>query len=268
MAQWQPLSPSQHHLMGWKPFTHYRFIANNTLAPICVSELLAINGAMPLAFTKTPQGNFQLVAVQGLENQQNLYVGNDGKWLGRYVPAVHRGYPFRLQLFENKSFILCGDMDAEWLHQHAEPEDTHIFNEQGALTPPVKDIVTFLQNVQKDLQRTRAIVAQLADANLIEPWPVQFPLPGALKGEKQRVDGLHRINETTLRTLAPETIAKLAANGALSTAYAQLLSQGRINDLIKRHTERGQHHNNAEKVDLESLFNDDEDDDFEFNFDA
>nr|WP_298059755.1 SapC family protein [uncultured Halomonas sp.] len=266
MTQWKPLSPSKHHLMGWKSFTHYLFIANNTLAPICVSELLAINGAMPLAFTKTPKGNFQLVAVQGLESQQNLYVGSDGKWLGRYVPAVHRGYPFRLQLAENGSFILCGDMDAEWLNQHAVPEDTRVFNEQGELTPPMKDVVTFLQNVQKDLQRTRAIVAQLADANLMEPWPVTFPLPEASQG-KQRIEGLYRISESHLRALPPEVLAKLTQSGALSVAYAQLLSQSRINDLIKRHTEGGQPPPNAEKVDLESLFNEG-DDDFEFNFDA
>lgn len=266
MTSWEALSPQRHASLGWTPFSHYSFVAHNALAPVCVSELLAINGAMPLAFTKTPKGNFQLVAVQGLESQQNLYVGSDGKWLGRYVPAVHRSYPFRLQQAENGAFALCADMASEWLHLPAIASDRHVFNEQGELTPPMKDVVTFLQNVQKDLQRTRAIVAQLADANLMEPWPVTFPLPEASQG-KQRIEGLYRISESHLRALPPEVLAKLTQSGALSVAYAQLLSQSRINDLIKRHTEGGQPHPNAEKVDLESLFNEG-DDDFEFNFDA
>lgn len=267
MTQWQPLSPNKHSLLGWRPFTHYGFAAQSTFIPISVSELLAINGVMPLAFAKHQNDEFQLVAIQGLSHQQNLYVGRDGKWLGRYVPAMHRGYPFKLKPSEDAGkFVLCGDIASEWLHDPSEPDDHRVFTAQGNLSPHVQEVATFLQNLQKDLQRTCSLVSQLNDANLIEPWPIQFSSPEASSGQQQQVKGLFRIKETQLRTTDPNTLTKLAQSGALSVAYAQLLSQGRLNDLITRNAERLKHNPKGD-IDLESLFNED-DSDFEFNFDA
>jgi hypothetical protein len=50
---------------------------------------------VPLAFARH-QDRFLLVAVLSLTPGFNLFVSPTGQWLGRYVPSVFRGYPFRL----------------------------------------------------------------------------------------------------------------------------------------------------------------------------
>ncbi|MDR5899554.1 hypothetical protein QC823_11220 [Halomonas vilamensis] len=63
-----------------------------------------------------------------------------------------------------------------------------------------------------------------------------------------------------MRHLAGDTLSALAKSGALTVAYMQLLSQARLSDLAKR----TEHPNSGKKVDLESLFDEDEDLNFDF----
>jgi hypothetical protein len=65
-----------------------------------------------MAFIKQ-QDNFVLVGLLSLTPGQNVFVAQDGRWLGAYVASVFRGYPFRLARAEGRDdLILCIDEDS------------------------------------------------------------------------------------------------------------------------------------------------------------
>ena len=56
------------------------------------------------------QGGFELVALFGLQNGQNLFVDPQGRWMARYIPARLRSYPFSLAFREGMPDpLLCVD---------------------------------------------------------------------------------------------------------------------------------------------------------------
>src|SRR5690554_4691123 len=106
MAQLTVISREQHANKRWKRYTSYSFAASDAVVPLVVQELPRACLALPIGFVKTDSG-FQLVAVQGLLPGKNLWVAPDGRWIGPYVPAAYRGYPFVLANTEDGKRVLC-----------------------------------------------------------------------------------------------------------------------------------------------------------------
>ncbi|MEA1053628.1 SapC family protein [Lamprobacter modestohalophilus] len=111
MANLQPITLSRHRDQRWARYTDYRFAAADTLAPLVVQELPKALMSLPIGFIEQPDG-YGLVAVQSLQPGQNLFVSVDGRWLGGYVPALYRGYPFALAKTEEGQQVLCIDEDS------------------------------------------------------------------------------------------------------------------------------------------------------------
>ena len=114
---------------AWRRYTGYAFAAGETLIPLVVAELAQAVPAMPLGFVQSGEG-FQLVAVTALQPGANLFVAPNGRWLGAYVPAALRGYPFRLvKPQDREDSVLCID-EASGLVVEAGQGET-FFDEDG-----------------------------------------------------------------------------------------------------------------------------------------
>src|SRR3954471_5557872 len=50
----------------------------------------------PILFTRGGNGHIVPVAMLGLRARENLFVDAEGRWLGNYIPAFVRRYPFVL----------------------------------------------------------------------------------------------------------------------------------------------------------------------------
>ncbi len=213
----QPVSPQNHTDKFWQKFTNYRFAARTQTAAVVVAEIGQAVRTLPLAFIK--QGdNYVLAAVMSLSKGQNLYVAQDGRWLGGYVPAAFRGYPFSLrgeQLYIDESSGLISDTDGEVL-----------YDKNGELSKPVQDVLNFLQQIEQNRTVTDLAVAALQEAGCIAEW--------RLKDTK--VTGLYRTDEAGLNSLNDQAFLKLRKAGGLPIAYAQLFSMANIgvfDNLIK-----------------------------------
>jgi hypothetical protein len=97
--------------------------------------------------------------------------------------------------------------------------------------------VDFLKQCVQNKQVTQTLVNQLAEHNLIQPWELKSR---GLEADPKPVKGLYHIDEKTLKELAPEHLSALAKSGALALAYAQLLSEARLQDFAKRFEARKQ----------------------------
>jgi len=209
----------------WRRHAGYAFAARETLIPLVVAELAQAVPAMPLGFVQSGEG-FQLVAVTALQPGANLFVAPDGRWLGAYVPAALRGYPFRLVKAQDRAdSVLCID-EASGLVVEAGQGET-FFDEDGQPSKALKGVLELLSQVERSRMATRTAVDALAAAKLVQPWPLSIK-----QGEQNvSVTGLYRIDEPALNALSNKTFTPLRRSGALPVAYAQLLSMNQLSVL-------------------------------------
>jgi len=186
-------------------------------------ELGKVALVMPIGFIKQ-EGGYQLVAITSLQPGTNLYVAPDGKWLGAYIPAALRGYPFRLLQQENaENFTLCIN-EASGLVVDSEEDGNSFYDDQDQPTQGIKDILNFLSDVEGSRAVTQTAVNALADAGLITPWQLNLK-----QGEKVvPVKGLFHVDEAALNKLDDEDFLAVRKAGGLAVAYAQLLSMNQL----------------------------------------
>ena len=164
------------------------------------------------------------MAVLSLSPNRNMLVAPDGRWLGGYVPAFLRSYPFALVPKQGTDqLVLCIDTDSGLVVEgDAAGED--FVGPDGNISPALKKALDFLNALERSRKATEVAVAALAEAGVIQPWPIKLK---AEQGERA-ITGLHRIDEAALNALADDVFLKLRKASALPIAYAQMLSMGQL----------------------------------------
>jgi hypothetical protein len=245
-----PISQSRHSALRWRRCDSYAFAAKHAVVPLIAAELAKAVLAFPVALIRKNEA-FVPVAVLGLEAGRNLFVAEDGRWLGAYVPAALRGYPFVLGRTEEGKQLLCVD-EGSGLVGGAEGE--RFFEDDGTPSKVVRQIMDFLTQMERNRDATAAACAALQSCNLIEPWPLAVKTGQ----DERKIDGLFRINEATLNALDDEAFLGVRRSGGLPVAYAQLLSmqQVRVLDLASTRARRAQEALVAPDLDLSWLDSD------------
>jgi len=228
MTELAAITTERHGKKVWKKVTDYAFAGSETVIPLVGAELGKAALAMPIGFIKQDAG-YQLVAITSLQPGTNLYVAPDGEWLGTYIPAVLRTYPFKLAQQEGSDeSILCIN-EASALVVDSEEDGNAFFDDQDKPAQGIKDILSILLKVEVSRTATQGAVNALADAGLITPWALNLK-----QGEEVvPVKGLFHVDEPALNKLDDEGFLTLRKAGGLAFAYAQLLSMERI-DLLER----------------------------------
>lgn len=257
MPQWTVISKTEHATDHYLPRQGYAFSVNQPVANILLAELSKLLPHYALAFIDQ-DGTYQPVALLSLDGENNLYLNHDGRWLGSYVPASLRGHPFTLANAKDSQKVLCVDQ-AVLTSDQGQP----LFNAEGELAEPVAKTLDFLKQCDHNRAVTAAAVERLAQADVIEPWPLTLE-----RGDGQsplKVGGLFRINEKALNALSDDAYAGLRG-APLALAHAQLFSTNQLTQL----TERAKLHANraAQNVpeNLDTFF--DTDDELSFDFDS
>ena len=232
MSSIHPVTVSRHGNQRWQRYSNYAFAAQDAVCPLVAQELPRALMSLPIGFVATAEG-FAPVAVLGLQAGQNLFVAPDGRWLGDYVPATYRGYPFGLANTEDGQQVLCID-EASGLLRDGEGEP--FFAEAGNPSKPLADVLDFLTQVASNRQATQRACAMLQAHGLLQPWPIK------VLGEKgeQDVTGLFRIDEAALNSLPAVAFMAVRDAGALSLAYCQLLSMQhlvQLGELARAHAQ-------------------------------
>ena len=223
MANLVPVGRERHAGKGWRQPTDYAFAATRAVTPLLGMEFATAAVAMPIAFIEK-SGRYLPVAMMSPVQGHNLFIGPGGQWLGSYIPAWLRSYPFRLLRTEGgDKMTLCIDEDSGMIVD-ADVDTQKFFEEDGSPSAAVKATLNFLQQVEQNRSLTDLAVAALAEAGLIGPWPLTV----SVDNQPQTVNGLHRVDEAKLNALDDESFLKLRKSGALPLAYIQLLSMGRV----------------------------------------
>lgn len=262
------LDTQAHRALRFSPNQPYSFCRDLMLIPLVADECSRAARDMPIVF---PSGDGGPQALVGVRPGENLHVHQSGYWLGRYIPAHIRRYPFRLAQAKGSTaapgsetrFVLQLDPKAEHFSQS---DGYALLDEQGQPTATLKRIQQVLIALEQGRYRTQQLTAELDQAGLLVVRRIQVnPADNAANDSEDTshaLRGLRIVNEKALANLDAQTLAKLRDSGALAMAYAQLLSLSNLKDGVIAKAYTG----TQTTPDIDELF--DGDDDFTFDFDG
>lgn len=227
MPKLTAISPENFASKAWKRIAGYHFAAQLSTIPVVAAELPHLVPSMPLGFVQNGSC-FELAAICSVQVATNLYVDPDGRWLGSYIPAAIRGYPFRLvKVQEREDSILCIDEESGVLVEAGQGEP--FFDDASEASQPLKDVLNLLTQVDLNRVVTQAAVDALQTAGVIQPWPINLQQDDQVVA----VEGLFRIDEAAMNALPDDEFLKLRRVGAFALAFAQLLSMNQLANLQK-----------------------------------
>ncbi len=208
---------------------NYSFSASTNSIPLAAVEFFDSAREYPLAFTGQNAGALFPIALLGVRHNENLFVGEDGRWDGTYIPAFVRRYPF----------VLAEKQDAEDFNVYLDEsypglnaqDGERLFTDDGEQTPMLKQALEFLSTYQGEIKRTRMFVERLQELNLLVPRVLEVVRSNA---EPLVLQGFSVVDEEKLAVLGDADLLGLARNGYLSWIYAHLMSLGNVQRLSAR----------------------------------
>jgi hypothetical protein len=224
-----PVSQARHGNWSVEVGADYGFSGKLNSVPLMAVEFPVASAEYAMVFGGT--GDVVMpAAILGLRADQNLYVGKDGAWDAKYIPAFLRRYPFVFSSRdEGKTFTLCIDEGFPGFNQ--EGRGQRLFGDDGKPTPYVDNVLKFLQQYQVEFSRTQAFCKKLRDLNLLEPMQAQISMDS---GEKMSLTGFSAVSRARLKTLSADVIADLLKSDELELIYNHLLSMRNFNLMRER----------------------------------
>ena len=232
----------------WRRSDNCSFAANDAVCPLTQQELFKAVLSLPIGFIVKEDVAFP-VAILGLKPGQNLLVDAQGKWLGRYIPAAYRGYPFTLGQTKDGQQLLCFDAESGLMDTGEGGEA--FYTEEGEPTDDIKGILDFMSNVAENRKLTQHICTALQEKNLIQPWPIKINIDG----NETVVEGIYRIDETALNDLDKDDFEDIRKVGALPLIYSQLLSMQHLQSLVTLASKQSQP--KVEEINIDKIFGED-----------
>jgi SapC len=224
MTKYVPVTATHHRGKAWRRSGTYAHAAGIAAVPLVGVEFGRAAIAMPIGFLKH-LNRYVPMAMMSPVAGRNLFIGPAFQWLGSYVPAALRVYPFRLgHTNETEQAILCVDEDSGLIGD-ADGIAEEFFDADGNPPPATKAAMEFLARIEANRIATDLAVAALDDAGLIQPWSLKI----MNDGQETPIDDLFKVDEAALNSCDNETFLKLRKSGALPLAYMQLLSMGQVN---------------------------------------
>jgi hypothetical protein len=196
------------------------------------TEYEEIQREYPILFRKDEHGDFQSIALLGLDKDENLFLG-EGGWRARYVPAVQRRGPFSIGLREQH---VGGEPLAEPMI-HVDLDDPRVgavegeilFLPHGGTAPYLERVTEALRLIYTGLEVGKAMFAAFEALELIRPVALEAQLSDE---EHYLLPDFHTIAEDRLAGLDGAGLARLHEGGFLRAAFLAAASLGNVSRLI------------------------------------
>jgi hypothetical protein len=193
----------------------------------------------PIFFIKNPNdGEFESVAMFGVEDGENLFLGDDG-WNASYIPLSIMRQPFLIG-FQDKARdgetvrepVVTVDMDSPRVRaEQGEP----VFLEHGGSSDYLEQVNSILNMLYQGLSGSKSFYKALTELDLIESFVLDVELDD---GSEHRLAGFYTINEDVLKELDGIQLEKLHRAGYLEPIYMVIASMSRLSDLLEIKNER------------------------------
>jgi len=208
---------------------NFLFAKDTTAVLLAGIEFAEAGREYPIVFIRGQDKQMRPVALLGARQNENLFVDETGKWDARYIPAFVRRYPFVMaDGGSNGQLVVCIDESCPALNaNHGEL----LINEKGHLEPRMNEVMQFLQNFQREFERTELIAKQLDDLGLFVQQGARFDTPA---GETFQLNDFYLIDEVKFGKIEDDKLPQLFRSGALGMGYLHLASLGNMRRLLDR----------------------------------
>ena len=212
-----PINRTVHHDCFVDIGANYGFAAEVNSVPLMAVEFPQAAGEYAIVFGGT-EADPTPAAILGVRGNENLFLGDNGSWQAKYIPAFVRRYPFVFSHSEEK-FVLC--VDEAFSGFNREGRGHRLFNDDGSPTGYVDGILKFLQDYQTHFLATQRFCNRLRELGLLEPMSAQVTLQS---GPALSLGGFMGISRERLKALPGEALAELAKTDELELIYMHLHS--------------------------------------------
>ncbi len=224
-----PVSHAKHGGWSVEAGTDFAFCKSINSVPLTAVEFSSAAAEYVIIFAGSGEAVVPAVLL-GIRDRENLYLGDDGGWKAKYVPAFLRRYPFVFSsLDEGKTFTLCIDESFSGFNQQQRGQP--LFEGERKPSQYVDNVLKFLQQYQIEFQRTQAFCKKLKDLNLLESMRAQIRLDS---GESIALTGFMVVDRARLKTLSAEKLAELVKSDELELIYIHLQSMKNFTGMRER----------------------------------
>jgi hypothetical protein len=197
------------------------------------TEFESIQREYPILLRKDSSGDFQALALLGLDKGENLFLDEQG-WHARYVPAVQARGPFLIGFQETaadgeprREPMIHVDLDHPRI---SSAEGDPVFLPHGGNSPYLERVVRILGLMHQGVASSRPMFTACAENGLIEPVALEVSLNTR---ETYTLTDYYTIGEDRLRALSGARLEQLHASGVLRAAYFVAASLGNVSRLIE-----------------------------------
>ncbi len=196
--------------------------------PIVAAEIASAQKHYPVVFSNLE--NPALVAVVGIYDDVNLYVGEDGEWLsGAYIPSYLRCHPFTLAAGPNEKFAVVIDRAAAAVSESPQLP----FFDGNELSSEVQARVDFCNQFNVHRLQTKNFCSKLMELGLLSE---QHATTKTGEGVQERLIASYvAIDAEKVQQLDTDTLRELHQNGSLSAIFAQVFSLENWYQLLSRY---------------------------------
>jgi len=222
---------------------NFSFARDTTAVLLAGVEFAEALREYPIVFIRGQDQQMRPVALLGVRDGENLFVGEEGKWDARYVPAFVRRYPFVMaEGSAQGDLMVCIDEDCTALNAN---HGDLLINAEGRMEPRMNEVMQFLQNFQQEFARTEMLAKQLDELGLFVQQGARFDTGN---GETFQLNDFYLIDEAKFGQIEDAKLPGLFRSGALGLAYLHLASLGNMRKLLDRVSVRSAAQKQAESV--------------------
>lgn len=192
----------------------------------------------PILFHKDTNGEFQSVALLGLDRDENLFLDGAG-WHARYIPAAQQRGPFSIGFSARggpdqppPEPMIHVDLDHPRISRS---EGEPLFLTHGGNAPALEHVARMLRTIYTGLEIGGPMFAAFAEAGLIEPVQLEIKLSDT---EQYNVSDYYTVATDRLAALDGAALERLNRGGFLRLAYLAASSLGNVNRLIEIKNQR------------------------------
>lgn len=224
-----PVSKERHANWSVQAGEDFAFSKNVNAVPIVAAEIAAASDEYPIVFVETQPGPLPCVLV-GLRDNENLCVDEDGHWIGRYIPAFIKRYPFVFsETKEQGTFTVC--IDEAYPGFNTTGAGNRLFDDEGEATPYLQKMLEFLKQIQVQTRASKEFSAKLAELDLLAPMQAKFRFRD---GQDAQLRGFLAVDKNKLTALPDDRLGELTRSNALEAIYLHLHSLHHLGRLAER----------------------------------
>ena len=196
-------------------------------------EFRNVQAFYPILFQQDANGGFFPVALFGFQENENLFLDEDG-WHAGYIPAMVRREPFLIGFQDSRdpgnpgrTRVLSLDMEHPRVSTDA---GEALFQPLGGRTPFLEKAADLLETIYAGIEHNKAFTRALAEHELIEAVTMEIELKD---GSRNQLIGYHCLDEEKVQALSGGTLGEFNREGYLAPMFMALASMGNIQRLVE-----------------------------------